>query len=63
MYMRRIVVVRSIGLASAGAPAAWMQDPAGEPEVVDTPGVKVLRGLTVPEFVAHRGELRLRSTP
>ena len=40
-------VVLAAGLASP----AWNQDrPPAEPQIVDTPTVKVLRGMTVPDF-------------
>ena len=51
--MRRMVVVCSIVLASASVPAALAQDPVAAPAIVDTPSVKVLLGLTVPQFEAE----------
>jgi hypothetical protein len=65
------IVAYSIGLA-------LIQSPAPVPATVDAPTVKVLKGLTVPEykpaegesrlgrvtcFTCHQGELRPTSTP
>jgi hypothetical protein len=47
----KIVVVTSI-VSLVIVSAAWAQPPA-TPNMVDTPGVKVLTGLTVPEFEAE----------
>jgi photosynthetic reaction center cytochrome c subunit len=49
------VMVMVSSLILAGAPRAWSaQDPAHPvPGMVDTPTVKILRGLTVPEFEAE----------
>jgi photosynthetic reaction center cytochrome c subunit len=46
-----IVMVSSLILAGTAAAASPPQDPAHPiPGMVDTPTVKILRGLTVPEF-------------
>jgi hypothetical protein len=49
-----IVMVYSLVLACTAAVASSPQDPARPiPGMVDTPTVKILRGLTVPEFEAE----------
>lgn len=48
---RTQVAVVSVVLVIGSASTAWNQDrPPAAPEVVNTPTVTVLRGLTVPEF-------------
>ena len=48
--MRIVVACSIVGLVLV--PAAWAQPPA-TPAMVETPGVNVLTGLTVPEFEAE----------
>ena len=48
----RIVVACSV-VSVVLVSAAWAQNPPATPAMVDTPGVKVLTGLTVPEFEAE----------
>jgi len=48
----KLVVALSIACVSASVAAAAPQPPAA-PAIVDTPTVKVLTGLTVPEFEAE----------
>lgn len=48
---RTQVAVVTVVLAIGSASTAWNQDrPPAVPEIVNTPTVTVLRGLTVPEF-------------
>jgi hypothetical protein len=54
MRVRRLIVLglSSVAFSFAAVFPAWAQPPQ-PPAMVDTPGVKVLTGLTVPEFEAE----------
>lgn len=51
----RFVVVLVALVALAAAPTA--QEPTPTPQIVDTPGVKILKGLTAPEFEQEMQEV------
>jgi hypothetical protein len=57
MLMRRVAVVCACSIALVSTVAVGAQTPS--PAMVDTPTVKVLTGLTVPEFEA---EMQLMNT-
>jgi photosynthetic reaction center cytochrome c subunit len=46
----RTAFILSLILVSSFAPTAFAQDAAPAPSMMDTPGVHILKGLTVPEF-------------
>ena len=53
MHRRVIVTIVTLALCSGSLTDVRAQDPRPAPGMVDTPTVKILRGLTVPEFEAE----------